>query len=195
MVDNIHHSFGSQVWRQEFTYSFLYRLSQILKGACCCDPLLEWSRCIILRFQPKYVGRNVSSVSEMGKSMSIWNFTSASFWQWVPTTAPFKDWLLRLFLVEISCHWPHVTMNSSCSPNYYLFRVNDTITCECGNGMQQISGDIQRQCSGSNIWSGSQLTCASKIFYTFFPPPNSINHALLENSAHPTRLKSGNSRN
>ena len=51
-------------------------------------------------------------------------------------------------------------MNSSCSPCYDAFRVNDTITCKCENGTQHISGDILRQCMDSNVWSGDQLICA-----------------------------------
>ncbi len=35
------------------------------------------------------------SVSEIWESMTIWHFISASFWNMVTTTAPFKDWLLQ----------------------------------------------------------------------------------------------------
>ncbi len=73
------------------------------------DPLPEWGRGKISHgnWPPDFIHRKsrgnetispifpACSVSEMEESMSIWHFTSASFWQRVTTTAPFNDWLLR----------------------------------------------------------------------------------------------------
>ncbi len=39
------------------------------------------------------------TTSHPWESISIWNFTSASFWQRFTTTAPFKDWLLRKYTI------------------------------------------------------------------------------------------------
>ncbi len=87
-------------------FYFEVGLSQILKGAvvvALCHNEAE----VKFRYNVKQISLTTCSVSEIWESMSIWHFTSASFWQSSTTTAPFKDWLLRLlssiFYLCISC--------------------------------------------------------------------------------------------
>ena len=59
------------------------------------------------------------SVSEMWESMSIWHFTSASFWQSVTTTAPFNNWDKRLQITRQYGKWCMSGFDQSTSYNLF----------------------------------------------------------------------------
>ena len=75
----------------------------VLQRSSWRDPPPEWGTCKISNrhWLPDLTHRTslifpACSVSEMEESMSIWHFTSASFWQSVTTTAPFNNWDKRI---------------------------------------------------------------------------------------------------
>ncbi len=95
---------------------FVISLVWDIKGSRCCYPLPEWGRCKISNghWLPDLIHRTSREnqtacfVIEIWESMSIWNFTSASFWKRVTTTAPFQGLIIASFIPHENLWLPYM---------------------------------------------------------------------------------------